>query len=139
MNAADNPRFATSAGSRFRIVPAAALRGFANSGSPLPRARGWSARTRPRQEDTSPRTSIRPSGAPFSRSGIVRMVRTFCGHFFPADPVAARRPAHSTPVDVGQRDAQAIDLQLRDVGDRRSPSPAPFLTRSSNARSSSSL
>jgi len=29
-----SPRFATSAGSRFRSVPAAALRGFAKSGSP---------------------------------------------------------------------------------------------------------
>src|SRR5438105_1446784 len=31
---ADNRRFATMAGSRFLIVPAAALRGFMNTGSP---------------------------------------------------------------------------------------------------------
>ena len=42
-----------------------------------------------------------------------------CGHVLAADAVAARRAAHQPAVLVGERDAQAVDLQLGDVRDRR--------------------
>ena len=47
------------------------------------------------------------------------MVRTFGGDVFAARAVAARRAAHQPAVLVGERDAQAVNLQLGDVGDRR--------------------
>ncbi len=34
---------------------------------------------------------------------------------FPTDSIAARRAAHERPVLVGEREAQAVDLQFRDV------------------------
>ena len=62
------------------------------------------------------------------------------GDVLAAHAVAARRAADQPAVLVGQRDAEAVDLQLGDVGDRRvAESPAPRRTRSSNARSSSSV
>ena len=39
------------------------------------------------------------------------------GHFFAAHAVAAGRPAHEASGLVRQRDAQAVDLQLRDIRD----------------------
>ena len=61
------------------------------------------------------------------------------GDVLAANAVAAGRAAHQAAVLVGQRDAQAVDLQLGDVCQRCRPSAGPFRTRSSKARSSSSL
>ena len=111
-------------GSRFRIVPAATLRGFAYSGSPAS-ARSWLIRSKDaRGRNTSPRTSNRDAGPPRSVSGIDLIVRTFARDVLAAEAVAPRRAADQAPVLVGQRDAQAVNLQLRDVRDRRVAEPA---------------
>ena len=48
-------------------------------------------------------------------------------HVLAAHAVAARRAAHEAAVLVGERDAEAVDLQLGDVRRRgASPSPAPL-------------
>ncbi len=110
-------RLATSAGARLRIVPAAALRGFANSGSPASSRSGSSARTTARGRYTSPRTSTRPAGPPRSDSGIAPDRPDVGRHVLAARPVAARRAAHEAAVLVRQRDAQAVNLHLGDVRD----------------------
>ena len=53
--------------------------------------------------------------------------------------VSACRAADQTSVVVGQRDAEAVDLQLRHAPRRRQVRAPPLCTRSSNALSSSSL
>ena len=47
------------------------------------------------------------------------MVRTLGVTSSPRDAVAARGAAHEAAALVGQRDAEAVDLQLGDVGHRR--------------------
>jgi hypothetical protein len=65
---------------------------------------------------TSPRTSIRPDGAPAPRRrGIARTVRTFDVTTLAADTVASSRGACQHAVFVRQRDADAVDLHLGDV------------------------
>ena len=101
-------------------MPAAALRGLANSGSPGVLALAVHAlERRARQVDLAAHFDARPSGPPRSASGIARIVRTFAVTSSPRAAVAARRAAHQPAVLVGQRDAQAVDLHLGDVGDRR--------------------
>ena len=46
----------------------------------------------------------------------MRIVRTLAVTSSPRAPSPRVAPRISTPVDVGQRDAQAVDLQLGDVG-----------------------
>ena len=100
-------------------MPAAALRGLANSGSPASSRSRFVRSNAARGRKTSPRTSTRPAGPPRSASGMRADRPDVGGHVLAARAVAARRAAHEHAVLVGQRDAQAVDLQLGDVGDRR--------------------
>ena len=61
---------------------------------------------------------MRPAVRRAARAESARIVRTFARDVFAADAVAAGRAAHQPPVLVGQRNAQAVDLQLGDVDDR---------------------
>ena len=79
-----------------------------------------------RDRYTSPRISSRPAGPPRSRERN----RTHGAHVlrdvFAAHAVAARGAANEMAVLVGERDAQAVDLQLGDVANRvGSAQPAP--------------
>ncbi len=99
-------------------MPAAALRGLANSGSPgvfAPAVRPLERRAR--QEhlaahfDPARRTAAkaewnRPDGAHVGR------------HVLAAGAVASRGADEQPAVPVGERDAQPVDLQLCDVPDR---------------------
>ena len=135
---APRPRRATSAGSRLRIAPAAALRGFANAGSPASsrsRLIRWNV---DRGRYTSPRTSTVPAGASRSASGMGRMVRTLDVTSSPRVPsprVAPRARRPSTYVNAMLRPSilsSATYLTL-------ATAPSTLRTRSSNARSSASL
>ena len=104
-------------------MPAAAFRGLAKSGSPALLALAVDPLERARGRYTSPRTSSRPAGASRSaqrdradRADVRRDVLA-------ADAVAARHAAHEPAVLVGERDAEAVDLQLGDVGDRAAARP----------------
>ena len=93
--------------------------GWRTAARPPPRARGSCARTtraagRPRR---GPRCV--PPGRPRSASGIARIVRTLAVTSSPRAPSPRVAPRTSRPSLVGQRDAEAVDLQLGDVGDRR--------------------
>ena len=81
-----SPRFDTKAGSRLRIVPAAALRGFWNNVSPAVSRSRFIRANDARGRYTSPRTSIRPGGPRRSARGMARIVRTFAVTSSPRTP-----------------------------------------------------
>ena len=114
---AESPRLATSAGSRLRIVPAAALRGLAKSGSSCSSRSRFIRAKDVRGRYTSPRTSTLPAGPARSVSGIARIVRTFAVTSSPRTPSPRVAPRTRRPVVVGQGDAQPVDLHLGDVDD----------------------
>ncbi len=91
-----------------------------------PPARGSCARTRRAagRSRRAPRSD--PRASPRSRSGIARIVRTFDVTSSPSHAVAPRHAANRGPRRlVGQRDAQAVDLQLGHVGARGRRTGAP--------------
>ena len=112
---------ATSAGSRFRIVPAAALRGIGEERLARPASRSSLMRSKCAARQVDFAAHFDPAGgpAPAARSGIGADRADVRRHVLAAHAVAARRAAHQPAVLVGQRDAEAVDLQLGDVGDRR--------------------
>ncbi len=86
-----------SAGSSVRIVPAATLRGLANTGSPASsRSRLMRSKAR-RGRYTSPRTSTLPRGPSFSECGIDLMVRTLVVTSSPRVPSPRVTPRSSRP------------------------------------------
>ena len=104
-------------------MPAAALRGLAKSGSPASSRSRFVRSKVARGRNTSPRTSIRPAGASLQAQRKRADGADVRRDLFAARAVAAGRPAHQHAVLVGQGDAQAVDLQLGDVRDRRVAQP----------------
>lgn len=83
----DNGRCAVIFGSSWRRLPAAALRGFANSRCSAARCRSFRRAKSRLNISTSPRTSSTAGTfAPFSFSGIERIVRTFSVTSSPVAP-----------------------------------------------------
>ena len=115
---APNPRLETSVGSSWRNAPAAALRGLTNSSSPASSAvLVHLLERRARQIDLASHFDAtrhrfaKPQWNGADRPHVVR-------HVLPGRPVTACGGTHEHALFVGERDAQAVDLQLRDVVDR---------------------
>ena len=89
-------RSAASLGSSWRIVPAAALRGFMNVESPACARRSFSAAKSGSDMYTSPRTSM-SGGASSKRSGMVPIVRRLWVTSSPISPLPRVAPRTRTP------------------------------------------
>ena len=92
----ESGRSAAIFGSSWRSVPAAALRGLANAGSPASARCSLSSRKPLRGKYTSPRTSI-SSGAPEIRFGIWSIVRMLWVTSSPTRPSPRVTPRASLP------------------------------------------
>lgn len=94
----DSGRCAVIFGSSWRRLPAAALRGFANSRCSAARWRSFRRAKSRLNISTSPRTSSRAGTcAPFSFSGIERIVRTFSVTSSPVVPSPRVDACTNTP------------------------------------------
>ena len=136
-------RLAVTAGSFWRSDPAPLLRGFAYSGQALLLALRVDAREL--------RLGHEHLAAGLERGGLRQPLRDrpdraqVGGHVLAGRAVAARGAEREPAALVAQRDGEAVDLELRDVGQARARAPArrgsprPLRTRASKARSSSWL
>ena len=98
-----------------RRLPAAALRGFANSRSPASPWRRFSSSNDASGMNTSPRTSSRAGRfEPESSCGMRPIVSDVRGDVFAGLAVATRRGADEAAVLVEQRDREAVELGLAD-------------------------